>query len=152
MKRRGFLGFAAGAVVAGPGMAKEAAAKAAQSLALSGGAVSQGGNLLGLVGGVSSSGYANAVSQMPGYLSPIANATQQLAKIAAITPEQRARRKQQMGIGAIDPDIASYKSISLSTKIDWQKERQLNMTINNRRNMWQRVVDGLMPEGDYDLF
>lgn len=144
MKRRGFLGFAAGAVVAGPGMAKEAAAKAAQSLALSG--IGQGNTLNGLSNGAPTIGYAAQQS------NPVLQATQALAKISAMTTEQRAKRKRMMNVGAIDPDIASYRSISLSAKIDWQKERQVTAMINERRSMWQRVVDGLPHYDDYEIF
>ncbi len=141
MKRRGFFAFAGGAAVAGPGMVKEAAAKAAQEMALGGRMLAGGSNIVGSAG--APIGYAQASAS--GLIDRVLHGNNMLAKIVGMTAAQRAKFKRDQPIYAIDPDIAGYRSISLSAKLDWQRERQLERAINERKSIWQRMAEGLEP-------
>lgn len=140
MKRRGFFGFAAGAAVAGPSMAKQAISSAVNELA----ALQIGG------GAVPPAGYAlssQAVGQggLIGSINQIGRAQDALARIAGLTKAQRAKYKAQTYVSSLDPDIASYRSISLAAKIDWQKERNLDANINGRKSWWEKIASGFDP-------
>ena len=137
MKRRGFFGLAAGAVVAGPSMAKQAMAQGLESLSL-GNQLGNGG-MYGLADQAANVGKAVGGTGMVEY---IARAKQKLDLINGFTAAQRAKHKAGMHVGQLDPDIASYLSISLSAKIDMQKERNLNAFLSERKTWWQKIAGG----------
>lgn len=144
MKRRGFLGVLAGGAVAGPAMVKEAAAKVAEDMALGkAGMLSQG--VFGVPGSQVTSGAVGSV------IDQVTRGRSMLAKLGKMTAADRARAKAGQTIYAFDPDIASYRSIALHAKLDWQRERQLERIINDRRAWWQRLADGLDPYEDSPL-
>lgn len=144
MKRRGFLGLMGGAAVAGPGMVKQAAAAAVgglETLAVPGAA------MLGDVGYAQSAvpwGVQGTKATLDG--------AGILAKLAGLTADQRRRAKNQMHVSALDPDIASYRSIALHAKIDWQKERQFNRMLEQRKSMWTRHVAGIFGPDEDDIW
>lgn len=141
MKRRNFFGFAAGAAVAGPAMAKEAIGHVAAGLGSLNVQSGASGLLSGQLAGAPTQGYAtDAIGKA---VSELAYAKDGMAKLANLTVAQRARYKKQMHISQLDPDIAGYRSLSLSAKIDWQRERQLDAQISERKTMWQRILDGV---------
>lgn len=137
MKRRSFFGVAAGAVVAGPTMAKQALAQGIESLSVP--------SQLGYVGGLG--GIGSAVPQAAnsyGVIDSVLNAKKKLDLINSLSdPTKRAKYRRQMGgPSMLDPDIASYRSISLSAKIEWQIERNLEKFLSERRSWWERIADG----------
>jgi hypothetical protein len=135
MKRRGFFGVMAGAAVAGPGMAKEAINQISlDSLNLSGGGVL--GQTLGTGGYAKQAGVFGAVDE-------VSQAQGMVKRLVGMTAAQRAAHKRRFHVGQLDPDIASYRSIALHAKIDWQRERNLDAAINERKTMWQRLAEGL---------
>lgn len=147
MKRRNFLGFLGGAAVAGPGMAKAAAAKAVEDLALGGGIgmpASFGGGL-----GPGPSGFVGQSAS--GAISQIVRAQNMLEKIAGMTAAERTKRKQQMHVGALDPDLAAYRSMSIGARMDMQRERNLERYIAERRGMWEIFADGRDPYEDQPI-
>ncbi len=140
MKRRGFFGFAAGAAVAGPGMVKQAAEQIGLDALRIGGGES---NLIGMTG----SGYGLQTADKA--YDAISEAKGMLAKFVGITAAQRARAKRETHIGSLDPDLASYRSFSLSAKIEMQRERNVEARIHQSKSMWQRMADGISGEDDW---
>jgi hypothetical protein len=133
MKRRGFLGFLGGAAVAGPGMAKEMAAKAAMEL--SGTGMSTLGSYIG-GGAVQEAGYA---IQAPSFLER-ARASVQLLR--GLTSDQRAELRRRVGdVRNLDPDLASYHSMSMGARIEIQRDRNVEAYLRSRKTWWQGVVD-----------
>lgn len=132
MKRRGFLGFMGGAAVAGPAMVKEAAAKAAADLSLG-----KAGMLAGSMGGLAPpGGLGPAVSGS--LIDHLMRGRDMLKKLGAMTASDRARLKRRFDVYALDPDIASYRSIAMHAKIDWQRERNLTARLAERHSFWER--------------
>lgn len=132
MRRRGFLGFAAGAVVAGPTMAKEMASKA-----VSDASVLHGLEAIGID--------ANGLSKAP----EVSNATygapralNTLSILRSLTGDQRQELLRRQYISGLDPDIASYRSFSMSTKIALQRERQLEQHLARRKSWAERLLIG----------
>jgi hypothetical protein len=144
MKRRNFLGFLGGAAVAGPGMVKEAAAKVTSDLALG-----QGLSGLNYVGGSPLPSYG--VVAQSGMIDQIIRAKTMLDKLAGMTAEQRAKHKARLHVGALDPDLASYHSLSIGARMDMQRERQLDRMINERRGMFEILATGGDPYQDDPL-
>lgn len=142
MKRRGFFGVMAGAAVAGPSMAKQAVSSLSEL------AVTGNGNSIGQAIGIS--GYAKQAIDGGSIISELDYAKTALGKIVGITASQRAKFKRQQHVSQLDPDIASYRSLSLSAKIDMQRDRQLDAYINDRKSVWQRVLDGVQNYGEDD--
>jgi hypothetical protein len=145
MKRRGFFGFAAGAAVAGPGMAKEAMNELTK-LSLSGAA--EGAGFASLAGQTTKGLRAyDVASGMMGFpTDPTVYATDMVSKLIGITAAQRARLKAQQHVSQLDPDIASYRSLSLTAKIDMQRERIVNAVLTERKTWWQRLAEGITPD------
>lgn len=133
MKRRSFFGLAAGAAVAGPSVLRETAAQVLTPTGL--------GDLAGLVGGGGGQ-YAINETFDAKEADPVTHATTMLRNIVGITAEHRSRLKSGQHIALLDPDIASYRSISMSAKIDWQRERAVNALLSERRSFWQSILDG----------
>lgn len=138
MKRRSFFGVMGGAAVAGPAMAKEAVGRLStgmEGLSL--------GNGAGLVG--EASGYATQANTflIPSAVDEAVNAKAILGKLVGITAAQRAKVKRETYVSILDPDLASYRSLSLSAKIDMQKERMVASRISERKTFWQRIADGI---------
>lgn len=145
MKRRGFLGVMAGAAVAGPGMAKQAAAKVAEELALGSGSSS-----LGLVGGQV---YGNMMPPPSAVnsISEIARGKNMLDKLLGMSATQKAKLRSRMHVGRLDPDLANYRSMSIGFRMEMQRDRNLERQLSDRKTMWQRLADGLNPYEDEPL-
>jgi hypothetical protein len=141
MKRRAFFGVAAGAAVAGPGMAKQAVNELTK-LAVSGGesgwATLAGQTASGLIG------YSMETKGFP--TDPTVYAADMVSKIIGMSAKQRARLRAQQHVHQLDPDIASYRSFSLAAKIEMQRERQLEAILSERKSWWQRLANGITPD------
>lgn len=121
MRRRGFLGMLAGGAIAGPGMAKQAAAQALSDLSLPG--VMSGAN----VGyGVPAGGGNWAVERM--------------AELVGMTVADHAKRRKELQIMALDPDIAALGSVSLVAKIGIQRIRTYERNLESERSWLEREV------------
>lgn len=129
--------------MAGPGMVKDAAASIAQDMALS-----KGGMLAAVpdsfIPGASSSSLTNP-------LAAITRAADMLSKTRALTREDLSRKKRNIAVYALDADIATYRSISLQAKIDWQRDRELARIIENRKHQWSKMLLGIDPYNDDPL-
>jgi hypothetical protein len=141
MKRRGFLGGMVGAAVAGPSLASQAAQNIGSQFLSSQAAQ---GQVLGKAYGLTS-GLAGAALT---HQAPEDYGVTMLARIAGMTPAQRAKIKARTYIERLDPDIESYKSISMSAKIDWQKERNVDARINNQKSAFERLVNKIADTDD----
>jgi hypothetical protein len=134
MKRRSFFGFAAGAAVAGPAMAKEAAAKAAMSL-------SGGEAMLGL-SSMAGPYYGGEAAGLSPQRSLLTRAASSVNMLRSITGEQRASlRRRFSDVHRLDADLASYHSLSLGARQEMQRERNIEAFLSNRRSWWQGILD-----------
>lgn len=126
MKRRGFLGFLGGAVAAGPSMAKQAVAEVASL------SIPNGLPTLPDFGFEKSVGYPVSDSGEWEVLG--------LAELVGLTREQHAERMRGGRVHMLDPDIQSWRSISLSAKIQIQRERTYWRDYHNRKTFLERAV------------
>jgi len=126
MKRRGFLGFLGGAAVAGPGMVKQAAAQTVAELALPS------------VGfGVEPVGYATQADDRS-WFNDKWRAFQSIVNSA----EALARRKREIHVTHLDPDLANCRSFSLDAKIRMQRERNFKAWLEREQGWFARNWDG----------
>ena len=132
MKRRNFLSFLGGAAVAGP-----TAARAAASTIGMADLAPLGVNMLGS----GSMGQA-AVGAYDTY-DHINYAKEGLKKLVGLSSIARERRKREHYFQGLDPDTASLRSISLTSKIKIAKERSFEAQERNQRSYFQGVIDGL---------
>jgi hypothetical protein len=138
MKRRNFLAFMGGAAVSAPALAKEAAAKVTEDLALG-----RAGFLSGGIGGL-----APEAGNFPAQMNPIANAQRVLGIINGLTDEKRRQLKRQLYVSNLDADLASYRSMSIGARIEMQRERQLERHIQERKGIFSILADGGDPYAD----
>lgn len=138
MKRRGFLGFLGGAAVAGPGMVKTAAAHGMESLSL------------GQVAGGFSTGYglegpAFATAAMDvADVSPLDAghwAQRELAEFLGMTAKDLVERRRATHVSVLDPDLAVMRSLSLTTKIRMQRDRQFERGLEEQRGYLARQLE-----------
>lgn len=134
MRRRGFFGFAAGAVVAGPAVAKDIAAKT-----FADDAVLHGLDAMGIRAMPFPSNGPVAEAGAP--LSP-ARALNTLSLLRTLTGEQRRELLRRQYVSRLDPDIASYRSFSMSAKLAMQRERQLEEQLATRKGWAERLLLG----------
>ncbi len=151
MKRRGFFGFAAGAAVAGPGMAKEVAGRLTSGLSNIPG---PGYALQDAAGSFSQfKGQAGRLMDAVDAFDHVANARTMLDQIGAITGADRVRLRRQFaerqGTSSIDFDLESYRSIKPWAKQIIQVDRDIDRRINQRRSIFQRIIDGLEDHREY---
>lgn len=143
MKRRGVLGLLGGAAVSAPSMVKAAAAQMAD-LSLP--------NLLPL-GMTGASIGADASSQTVmsiGGSGP--DYAMRLARFISLSDERRMSiARSRTYIDRLDPDLASYRSFSLSAKIAMQRDRNARKWIEQEEDWLSRAVDGIFdsPHVDY---
>lgn len=130
MKRRGFLGLMGGAAVAGPSMAKQAAATMAD-LSLPGMPRAE------LLGAVVQSGYG--YDGAPGGNDRARNS---LAKLLGRSAAQHAFHKKRLMITQLDPDIAGYRSFSMSAKIAMQRDRDYERDLEGERSRFEAILAG----------
>lgn len=134
MKRRNFLGLLGGAAVAGPSMAKQAAANGIESLGVPAIPFSPGVP----VGGLASAG---PISQ--GGWDPLHEARADLARLLGMTAAERLRLKRLQQVTTLDPDIAAMRSFSLDAKIRIQRERNVERQLENERGWIERRIHDL---------
>lgn len=128
MKRRNFFGFAAGAAIAGPKMAKHAVAETLGDLSL---ALPSTGL-----------GYGGGMPQVTSDSGSNQWAFNNLAKLVGRTAEQHAYFKRQQFVNALDPDLASYGSMSLSARIAMQRERDYERSLNGEKGYLEATIKG----------
>ena len=131
MKRRGFLGFLGGAAVAGPSMAKQAVSATRADMNLAGVA----STTMGLVGSQASGApYPEPYSDDWGM---------RVAKLAMRSQAEHQERQRNQYISGLDPDLTTYRSFALHTKIAMQKKRDYWRSIENEKSWLQRRIDGI---------
>lgn len=126
MKRRGFLGFLGGAAVAAPAMAQQAATE------LSGLALP---NVMPLMRSDSD------IENIASFSSDHRWEFEELSKLIGMTKEDHAREMKGREVTYLDPDIHSWRSISLSAKIQMQRERNYWRWYHRRKGWLQSVID-----------
>ncbi len=138
MKRRAFLGFLGGAAVAGPTAAKSAADMAIADLAVADLAVgnvafpSMGASLDGAAGGMNAATSSN-----------IGWATERLRKLVGASDAEQRQKFRDFYVATLDPNIASCRSLSLTTRIRVSKRIQFDRQNEDRRTYLQGIIDGL---------
>ncbi len=116
-------------------MAKEAAAKLAMDMSAGSGML--GG---GYIGGMEVAG--QSLSDAPYHIHQLNRAKSALGLLRGLTGEQRASlRRRFEGRVQLDPDLASYHSMSMAARMDMQRERNIEAYLLNRRTWWQGVFD-----------
>lgn len=110
MKRRSFLGFLGGAAAAGPSMAKGAADIAMSDLRLAGSMYGDGS---------ASAGYPITASG-----SASSWAKESLERFLGKTPDMIAYEKRGRSVHALEPDVASMRSLSMRAKVSMSRDRQ----------------------------
>jgi len=123
MNRRSFLKFLPAGVIG----ARQAAAEAAEKLALN-----------GVSGSMSLSGAPSTVAGPIGIGNDWARAN--LKRL--IDPEWLAYRKQQVAVGALDADLAMMKSIALGRRIDMQRDRNFQRETDRERSYLEKTIAG----------
>lgn len=132
MKRRGFLGFMGGAVAAGPGMAKQAAAQTLADLSI----------VDGINPAPPLSYYGEFPPRQADWAIPRLGKFKELLKSA----ESLKRKHMKTPVPALDPDLANMRSISLGSKIRMQRDRNFKHWLENEGGWLQRAING---EEDY---
>ncbi len=133
MKRRGVLSLLAGSAVAGPQMAKSAIASGMEGLSLGG---------AGLFGG-SLSGYGiNETAQTlhSENYDPTEWPRKELADFLGRSMEEKRRRRLEMHVNQLDPDIAVMNSLSLTTKVRMQRDRNFERSEAEQRGYLERQL------------
>lgn len=123
MKRRNFLGFLGGAAVGGPSVAQSTLSSAGfADLAPAGIRLNQGIDHMSVVGAQSTT---NAYDN-------IGWAKKRLDELYGLTAAAREHQKRNHYISQLDPDTASLRSVSLTSKIKIAKDRSFE--IEQRRS------------------
>jgi hypothetical protein len=131
MRRRGFLGFMGGAAVAGPSMAKQALAQSVGDLSLGGIGMSYGGL-----------GVPLPASMGARSISSASWAASNLAKLVGRSAAQHAFHRKRIQPVALDPDLASYRSMSLGARISMQRDRDYERSIEQERGYLEATIAG----------
>lgn len=131
MKRRGFLGFLGGGVVAGPGVVKEAAANLAD---LRIGPRKRTKSPFGLW----PEEQIRSIDDHSG--DKYAWEKKEIEKFARRTKEEHDFYRARTEVFQLDPDIASYRSIALHMKISMQRNRIYTREIEREtENLLKRI-------------
>ena len=132
MKRRGVLSLLAGSAVAGPQMAKSAIASGMEGLSLSG---------VGMFGG-SFGGYGVDPAQTlhSENYDPTEWPRKELADFLGRSMEEKRRRRLEMHVNQLDPDIAVMNSLSLTTKVRMQRDRNFERSEAEQRGYLERQL------------
>jgi opacity protein-like surface antigen len=131
MNRRRFFGLMAAAPIAAKATAQSAAADLAKIQV----------NGLGQYGAISGGYSVGGLSPSPDYgIDP-----RSLLKKALLDPSKRAEIESLMferhrGVGAIDADLACYRTFSLNAKIAFQRQRNVRLALQEEvgESGWQR--------------
>lgn len=141
MKRRGFLGFIGGAAVAGPSMAKQAMAQGMDAMSVGPTLSSMGQAISAPYGGSTSGG-----GPIDGDYDAVGWAKRDLARFFGKSAERLLKERIQTHVGYLDPDIAGMRSLSLTTKIRMQRDRNFERGQEGERDwLQQRLHDALHP-------
>lgn len=132
MKRRAFLGFLGGAAAAGPSVAKQAAS----NLSLA--------DLAVPYMGVEGNSLVGEATKMGG--GPKEWAKQSLAQLVGKSAERIAIERRRHGIGGLDPEIASLRSVALHHKIEMSRSIAYERNQRNEKSWLQAQIDGLFGE------
>lgn len=145
MKRRGFLGFMGGAVAAGPGMAKQAAA-AISDLTLPNHSIEQlspYGVKLFRTASVVQSWDTSGVSNSP-WLKRMTS-----FQVFLASPNRLMRRRLKTKVSELDPDIAQMRSIAMVSKIRMQRDRNFDRWLQCEANLLQQLIHNDLDGEDY---
>lgn len=121
LSRRSFFGLFPAAAVGGKAALKEAAAKAAEGLALG-------------------PSFSDAPLPAPMPSSDTAWAMRDLRRFA--DPALKAERRARIRPTRLDPDLASNRSMSLSVKMLMQADRDFERSEQSERTYLERVISG----------
>lgn len=139
MKRRGFLGFLGAAAVAGPGMAKAAAAQGMEAMSIGPTLSSMGIAINAPFGG-------DSIKGLQDEYDPIAWAKRDLARFFGKSAERLLTERLQTNVAYLDPDIAGMRSLSLTTKVRMQRDRNFERAQAGERDwLKMRLHDALNP-------
>lgn len=133
MKRRGVLSLLAGSAVAGPQMAKSAIASGMEGLSLGGAGLFGGGVDYG---GLS---VASGRDTSENY-DPTEWPRKELADFLGRSMEEKRRRRLEMSVHQLDPDIAVMNSLSLTTKVRMQRDRNFERSEAEQRGYLERQL------------
>jgi hypothetical protein len=134
MNRRGFLKFLPAAVIGG----KQAAAEAAEKLALGAGPIG-GLGLMDAAGSLSGGSYtANYIGSSVQNTDWAINDLRRL-----LDPAWLAERRDEIRVQALDPDLASMKSMSLGVRMQIQKDRLLARYVERERTRLEKIIAGV---------
>jgi hypothetical protein len=97
---------------------------------------------------MSISGIANGGMGMVGAELAIANDPYndyptRIAKLALRSQAEHRERQRQQYVGSLDPDLATFRSFALHTKIRVQKRRDYWRGIENEKSWLQRRIEGV---------
>ncbi|HWU19367.1 MAG TPA: hypothetical protein VN155_16925 [Devosia sp.] len=132
MRRRGVLGLLAGSAVAGPQMAKTAIASGMEGLSLSG-----AGMLGGSFGGYST---MDSIPTGGGNYDPTEWPRKELADFLGRSMEEKRRRRLETHVNQLDPDIVVMNSLSLTTKVRMQRDRNFERAEAEQRGYLERQL------------
>ena len=137
MKRRGFFGLMGGAVVAGPSMAQQAISTGLEGLSIGG---------VGRPFMDGGAGYAvQALADGPSETyDPTHWPRKELADFLGRTAEEWAQIRLDTYVASLDPDIAIMRSISLTSKIRMQRDRNFERNrATTHRSLTAQLADAI---------
>lgn len=137
MKRRGFFGLMGGAVVAGPSMAQQAMTTGLEGLSIGGVGVPFMDNGANYVGQTTAAGPSETYD-------PTHWPRKELADFLGLTAEEWAQIRLDTYVSALDPDIAIMRSISLTSKIRMQRDRNFERSrLQSHRSLKSQLADAI---------
>lgn len=136
MRRRGVLGLLGGALAAGPSMAKEAVSSIAS---------------MQVPGALETASLANSATnyglQSVSETNPFDRGSwlkSRLNELLGASEEQKKERWENTWVPALDPDLVTNRSFSLSAKILIQKKRNYDRDFDReRRSLLRQIADHL---------
>jgi hypothetical protein len=132
MKRRSFLKGLVGGAVAAPVAAKQAMDAAVADLSLSNGVGLTNAANLGSASNGRIEGGSNAGWAFDG-----------LKKLAGRTVADHVKAKRGQYISALDPNVASLRSVALHKKIAMTRDIVYEASLRNEKDYLQSVIDGI---------
>ena len=130
MNRRGFFGLLGGAAVAGPSVAKSAAEMGMADLAM------PGVHLGGSYGDYSKQAVCTEKNSSE-------RAAKYLERLLGKSDDQIARETRETYVSALDPDVASLRSMTLASKIRLQKRVQYERNRQREIENYRGILAGL---------
>lgn len=129
MKRRAFFGLLGGAVVAGPQAAKSAAQMTLADVRLTSAGM-----------GVPGSGYGSSIAATT--VSNGSWASDALKRLIGKTAAQVDMEKRRQYVDALDPQIASLRSVALHRKVAMQRDVSYARSQDGEKGYLEGVIAG----------